>query len=84
MCCHNQGIPILGNTQIASKESAKKYGLAARVLNELGFNISRMLAKTAVYREEQKKMQLKNTNRFNACNREAEAHFEPRRKKMPN
>lgn len=51
-------------------------------MNELGFNILRMLAKTAVYREEQKKMQLKHTNLFNAYNREAEAHFEPRRKKM--
>lgn len=55
-----------------------------QVMNELGFNISRMLAKTDVYREEHKKMQLKRTNQFNACNREAEAHFEPRRKKMPN
>lgn len=56
MWCHNQGTPILANIQIVSKESAKKYGLTARVMNKLGFSISRILAKTAVYREEQKKM----------------------------
>lgn len=54
VCCHNQGLPILGNIQIVSKESAKKYGLIARVVNKLGFNISRMLAKTAVYRGAEK------------------------------
>lgn len=74
-CCHNQGIPILVNIQIVSKESAKKYGLTARVINKLGFSISRMLAKMAVYREKQKNMRLKHTNRFNAYNREAEAYF---------
>lgn len=30
MHCHNQGIPILGNIQIVSKDSAKKYGLTAK------------------------------------------------------
>lgn len=37
-----------------SAESAKKYGLTAGVVNKLGFNISRMLAKTAVYRGAEK------------------------------
>lgn len=51
-------------------------------MNKLGFSISRMLAKTAVYKHEQKKMQLKHTDWVNACNREAEAYFESRGKKM--
>lgn len=56
MYCHYQGIPILGNIEIVSKQSAKKYDLTERLMNKLGFSISRMLAKMAVYREEQKKM----------------------------
>lgn len=59
MCCHKQGVTILGKIQIVSKDSAKKYNLPVRVMKALGLSISRMLVKTAIYREEQKKMQLK-------------------------
>lgn len=56
ICCHKQGITILGKIQTVSKVSAKKYDLAARVTKALGLSISRMLVKTAAYRDEQKKL----------------------------
>lgn len=53
-CYHKQGITILGKIQIVSQDSAKKYDLTARVMKALGLRISRMLVKTAIYRDEQK------------------------------
>lgn len=41
MCCHKQGVTILGKIQIVSKDSAKKYNLTARVMKALGLSISK-------------------------------------------